>query len=1191
MNKTTKIFNNIGFYCSLKNDIFIPNNTIKSYQNLDHNSIGYYIPYLVRNLKDNLKWEIGVGEVIWTNGAIGVKRNELSSSSNNNKNVDFIGNENEFYLFVNNINFNSSFNNVVLKNDHFNIDNVTSIYLVDNSEKTIDGVLPRADDARNVVVDVKSLSSDHTVKIRLFNGEILGSTTDAIRLVSDGQSWYILNSFDTTINFGQLLNTDSFNMLSTPSGNDYSFQYKDGVNFEGSNLYWSSGDSNKLLLGADNEDNAHTIIPTSGSEPTIFNKDLQASDFIVYGSGQPYRNLYFAYDGRVGINIPSGSRPQTIFHVVNYSCSEILRLENRTTCQPAKLTVYHKPSLLNNGGTCSILNLAGRDINNNQKDYATIHSFVSDTTSGLGGIVLSVSSGGAPDKDPRTYQQAIISGDNNNITVGYDNNKKLRIANNGLVSLSGSSIDIAASTSAAIGNSTNNISFANGITLSQTSLNLGNGSITANGNITSNGNLISNGQITAHNGIILPSIAQSSLLTIDSSNRIVPISGISINNTANQIVLNNIEPNKFLSLDNNKNIVGLYDLDDYFLTEQDILWNKFPPRTASVCLKQITFDNPVPTEEFAIGDQIEIATNTGLIYRIINQIEFTNNLITGLILDQNVTTDTVNDVSVVSITKGGYLLIQKSTTGAVSDSTSNILSIRPLTDTIFNTAQKNINFTIYGKDTKPAFKVHASVGSVNQASGIYHRYATKDENISAIIINSIGSGISNSFSTANCEYNILNNLFESKVSSVGSNGKSSFYGTFDQNGNVKEWVESGSVEGIIQDQLAAGGSYNTNISDLRGIESLSPVSGYEDVGFRISSLSNISDTANVSNLGLLFRLISNPNNIADTGIIKLNGSNDNFINLGVVDNNYRISTYEITNNQYSLYLNSVATGISLPLVSGLYDPNMSGVLGGINQENNGITAEYFVKNNMGDKPVNFVSYINSLRFVNWLENGAPSTVNSSQLNNIINDGAYQLLFDGTNYQISTNKNRKYFLPSLNQWHKAAYFEYKDSVVVSGSPAITIGTDLPGVVATKITDSISTLNVENTVSENILANLTINGWLIVDKIIVRDGSVRSPLPSGFRDPENPDQDDDDEEEDITGQSDGPTPPPTGESKKNKYWNDPAFPSRRDGVYAEKEPPLIPDGTADMTTIDCDANPNNIPFWCEPDGKLKGPNFYP
>lgn len=1172
MNKLTKIFNNIGFYCSLNNDNFIQHRSINGYQSLDSTSVTYYVPYLVRNTKDNYKWEIGVGEVQYNDGAIIVKRVEVSSSSNANKSVNFTGNENEFYLFVNNNNFNSSFNNVILKNDNFTIDNITSIYLVDNTDKNIDCVLPQVSEARNVVVDIKALYNMRSVIIRHSDGSIFDSTNSSIRLVCDGQAWYILNQNDQA-NY-DILSTEPFSAQSNPGGSAYSFQYNDGSNgLLGSEVYWSSGNTNKLLLGSSSESLAHTVIPTSGSANTIFNQDLKSSDFIVYGSGQPYRNLFFSYDGRVGINIPSGSRPQTIFHVVNYSCSEVLRLENRTSCQPAKFTIYHKPSALTNGNICSIVNLAGRDSDNNQKDYAQLYSIASNTSDGYGGIVLSVSSG--------NNQQSIISGTLDNINIGYNANNRLNITNTG--------IDLRSSSTNTIGTSNTYVLFNNNdrnITLNYSTLSLGTGTITSNGTLSAN-NLISN-------SIKLNNIAPSSLLTLSNNSILVPISGITVNSGNNGLIFNNISGNRFLTTDSNQNIVGSYSLDDYFLTEQDIIWNKYQARSASVCLKQVTFDDAVPIEEFSAGDQVEIITAFSRIYRNISSIVAGDNNITELILDQNVTTNEIDNITVASISKGGYLTIQKSAEGTASDSTSNIISVRPKTETVFNTAQKDIDFTIYGKDINPAFKVHASVGSITTVSGLFHYYATRDSTIKPIVINTAGSGLTNNFSSANFNYTLINNLSNSRLSSVGTNGKSSYYGTYDQNGNVAEWLESEIEDGIVSYENVAGGSFRTlgtgtvaadaDYIYLRNIQQLPISSGYDNVGFRVASISNLSDHTNISdssNLNLSFVNIIHPNNIRDTGTLysQVNNVFEETVipNLGVVEKTYRIGRYEITNDQYVKFLNSVATGVGNPITSGLYSTNMTNnIAGGIARSGNGLVYEYSSKENMGNKPVNYTSYINSLQFINWLHNDAPFSINPDDANTIINDGAYTILLAGSNYYVTTNKNKKYHLPTLHQWHKSAYFEYQESVFVSGSPAITMGTLNPYVVATELLPQNSTET-----PKQVLANVTVSGWLVVDKIIVRDGTVRSSLKDiGF----TPDL----TQITINTQAVGDRPPlpsENGGSSSDTFWNNNTSSSwgGGGGVFGETKPPPLTDGDGTENESDCEIeNICERPFWCDGDG---------
>jgi formylglycine-generating enzyme required for sulfatase activity len=1193
MNKLTKIFNNIGCYCSSNTEGFLLNNTINGYQALDNSSIGYYIPYIVRNLKDNYKWEIGVGEVQYNGASIFVKRIEIASSSNNNNAETFIGDNNEFYLFVNNINFNSSFNNVILKNDHFQIDNVSSIYLIDNTTKNIDCVLPEAQNSRNVTIDIKALSSNYNIKVRTHDNVIFDSTNDSIRLVSDGQTWYVLNKLDNSVNFELSSQSEKFSAQSSPNGPEYSFQYKDGPNLAGSNLYWGSGDSNKLLLGSNSENNAHTIIPTSGNADVVFNKDLTTSSFKIYGSGSPQRNFWFSYDGRVGVNIPSGSNPQTVFHVVNYSCKEILRLENFSRC-PAKLTLLHNPknSTISNNSKVSILNLAGVNSVGVPRDYANITSIATDVVNSHGGIVLSVASGSA--------QQSLVSGDLSRVRLGY-NNQSLTINNNGSINLS-------------TNNSSINLNNDN-ISLSHRNLNLGTGNIQSTGPTTFSDLRVSN-------------VTPSSLLTVDSNRRIVSISGLDIDPINRSIVLNNIQPNRLLSVDENKNIVGLYDLGDYFLTEKDITWNKYIARQCDVCLKQVIFPSPAPIDEFSINDQVEIRSGETLVYRQIKEIILNQDTIVELILDQPVTTNTTS-AEIFSITKGGFLVMQKLTDEIESDSTSNILSIRPFTETVFNTGKKDINFTVYGTDTKPAFKVHANLGSVNRASGKYYNFATRNDNILPIAINNSGLGISSNFSSANYDYNSTRNQFGAKVSSVGSNGVSSYYGTYDQQGNVAEWLESSNLTGFVFKEYAAGGSYLTsgtliiedengqkteidNTLSLRGINSFVAISGYEDVGFRVASLASVTDNdtiTNIDKLNLSFVNVRDADNVVDSKPLMIDGESELLENLGVVNRNYRIGRYEVTNNQYSQFLNSIATGIS-DLTNSLYDIRMSGLLGGITRvltyDQGPGKYSYSVKDNMSNKPVNFISYLNSLRFVNWLENNSPSGIDLLEVDSVVNQGAYDILSANDNIaEIITNLNRKYFLPSLNQWHKAAYFEYKESVVVSGSPVVTINKDTPDIVAQERVNEIAGQSLpEETNRKKVLANLTVDGWLVVDKIIVKNHTgqgraFRSTLTDlGF------DADTSDPNSDLPGtQSNAPANQPPRPSdndgfRGNKFWLDPRSIDYGSNVFGTFAPPIVPNILAESAEnyADC-ANledsvleTNNIPFWCKPLGKFIGPSFY-
>ena len=93
--------------------------------------------------------------------------------------------------------------------------------------------------------------------------------------------------------------------------------------------------------------------------------------------------------------------------------------------------------------------------------------------------------------------------------------------------------------------------------------------------------------------------------------------------------------------------------------------------------------------------------------------------------------------------------------------------------------------------------------------------------------------------------------------------------------------------------------------------------------------------------------------------------------IGSVANVYRIAKNEVTNDQYAEFLDAVAATDT----NALYNASMgSDPRGGITQSGVSGSFTYAVKTNMGDKPVNYVSFFDAMRFVNWLDNGQPSGV-------------------------------------------------------------------------------------------------------------------------------------------------------------------------------------------------------------------------
>jgi hypothetical protein len=216
-------------------------------------------------------------------------------------------------------------------------------------------------------------------------------------------------------------------MSTAGAGASGSLQYNDGSFIAGTDAYFKN---NKLLLGSVNEVSAHTILSTVGGSNTVFNNTRTAADFIVKGSGD--KNLFFGYDGKLGINIPSGARPQTSLHIINNACHEAIRLENRNQCYPANLTLYHKPSTLpaDNSIVASI-NLSSKNSSNNQVDMAQLRgrALSANATSTSGELAFAV------DKAGIAVEAMVINADKT--TISATNNNRLQVSSSGIY-LSGS---------------------------------------------------------------------------------------------------------------------------------------------------------------------------------------------------------------------------------------------------------------------------------------------------------------------------------------------------------------------------------------------------------------------------------------------------------------------------------------------------------------------------------------------------------------------------------------------------------------------------------------------------------------------------------------------------------------------------------------------------------------------------------
>jgi len=138
---------------------------------------------------------------------------------------------------------------------------------------------------------------------------------------------------------------------------------------------------------------------------------------------------------------------------------------------------------------------------------------------------------------------------------------------------------------------------------------------------------------------------------------------------------------------------------------------------------------------------------------------------------------------------------------------------------------------------------------------------------------------------------------------------------------------------------------------------------------------------------------------------------------GAVAYEYRIGKYEVTNDQYSEFLNAVAK--SDP--HNLYDGRMDGGpenWGGIKRSGSYGSYTYTVRDGMGKKPVNYVTFESCVRYANWLTNG--------QGDGDTEQGSYTFRFGALTVPdhaaLAAEKTITWVLPDENEWYKAAYYD-------------------------------------------------------------------------------------------------------------------------------------------------------------------------
>ena len=243
---------------------------------------------------------------------------------------------------------------------------------------------------------------------------------------------------------------------------------------------------------------------------------------------------------------------------------------------------------------------------------------------------------------------------------------------------------------------------------------------------------------------------------------------------------------------------------------------------------------------------------------------------------------------------------------------------------------------------------------------------------------------------------------DGNVTTVGSNGGPSAYGTYDMSGNVWDWTDMNGTPDSVR--VIRGGSWRYGAPDLSsaGRFSNAPSHKLDIIGFRLSSSLNPLSLSN-------FVVVDDANNVADT-----NG-------YGSVSANYLIGKYSVTNCEYIAFLNAVDPEGTNP--QNIYDANMNtNVRGGITfVSGNANGSKYVTKTNMSNKPVIWVSWFDAARYCNWLHNGALTYNTTNDAANARNSGAYNVGTANTGNAVVKNSGANYSIPTENEWYKAAYY--------------------------------------------------------------------------------------------------------------------------------------------------------------------------
>ena len=303
----------------------------------------------------------------------------------------------------------------------------------------------------------------------------------------------------------------------------------------------------------------------------------------------------------------------------------------------------------------------------------------------------------------------------------------------------------------------------------------------------------------------------------------------------------------------------------------------------------------------------------------------------------------------------------------------------------------------------------------------------------------------------------------------------SYYGTFDQGGNVFEWNET-VISGA--ERVLRGGSWGHDVNTLMALSRTfyTPTNENNSSGFRVAEVPEPS-TAVLAALGVLglialrrrhatrcgfatksssskgqlmkqFLLplclfcatslvavrrvsaitietvpigdIGNPNDPSDGDAYETR----EIEHFGAVPYAYNIGKYEVTIGQYTAFLNAVAATDTYALynTSMATDLNIAGIA------RSGVSGSYsYSVIGSANRPIAYISWADAARFCNWLSNGQRGLAGPAVPQNAASteDGSYTLNYAATTgawYSVTRNAGATWVIPTENEWYKAAYYQ-------------------------------------------------------------------------------------------------------------------------------------------------------------------------